>query len=65
MVVENECVTLGKVAMDKLQEAIKVWYDYYGSLPVGENRCWAAEIHSNLQHATRDAASRYAPNETA
>lgn len=50
---EQQIAALRKDAFDKLTAAGKAWYEFYGALPVGPDRTWAAGVYENLHRATR------------
>lgn len=42
-----------RVAQEKLREAEKAWYEYFGMCEVGPDRERAAQVYENVRLATR------------
>lgn len=36
-----------------LRAAEKAWYELFGELPVGADRCHASDVYERIRHATR------------
>lgn len=50
---EQKIAYARRVAHEKLREAEKAWYEYFGLCEVGPDRERAAEVYENVRTATR------------
>lgn len=50
---EQQLADAHRVAHEKLREAEKAWYEYFGMCEVGPDRERAAQVYENVRTATR------------